>query len=421
VKTFPTILLLLLMTMLGACTASNSRQNIVQDPNDLLFDEFFWSGGDEPAALQTPDLFLLPEKYKQDLDKILASSETEYERYTKMRAWIYRRFRDFDFDVTETYTLSELSNNRKINCLSFSALFVAAARYVDVSADFQLVIAQPYWNKDGQSWINNQHINVIGNVQRPISASYLNRAIRQFASPTDFLVNRRGKLNSLLNDFLINQRYTIDVNPAVVSIRAKTRRIDEQQVLSLYYSNKSIEALLDDEIALAYSYTKQALHTDPDSVIAWNNLGVLYGRVNQPQLSIATYQRAIALDDEIFSAKSNLANSYRSIGKTSQARALEREVESFREQNPYYHSALADERISEGEYTRAIRHLRTALEQKHNEHYFYHQMAIANQHLGDMDAVEENLGRARRYARGSEKARFAGKLQALEAIAITSN
>jgi hypothetical protein len=48
-------------------------------------------------------------------------------------------------------------------------------------------------------------------------------------------------------------------------------------------------------------------------------------------------------------------------------------------------------------------------------------MAIANQYPGDMDAVEESLVRARRYARGSEKARFAGKFKALKKIAITSN
>lgn len=420
-KNFPTILLLLLATMLAACSTSGTRQTTVQDPSDLLLDNFFWAVGEEPAALDQPDLFLLPENYKRDLDAILARSETEYERYRNMRAWIYRRFRDFDFDVTETFTLSELSNNRKINCLSFSALFVAAARYVDVPADFQLVIAQPFWDKEGESWINNQHINVTGRVQRPISAAYLNRAIIAVGDPSLTLINLRGELDPLFDDLLVSQRYTADINPAIVSIRARTHRIDEQQVLSLYYSNKSIEALLDEDIALAYSYTKQALQTDPDSVIAWNNLGVLYGRVNQPQLSIATYQRAIFLDDEMYSAKSNLANSYRAIGETNQAVALEREVESFREQNPYYHSALADDRISEGDYTRAIRHLRRALEQKHNEHYFYHQLAIANQHLGNMDAVVENLGRARRYARGSEKARFSGKLRALEAIAITSN
>ena len=48
-------------------------------------------------------------------------------------------------------------------------------------------------------------------------------------------------------------------------------------------------------------------------------------------------------------------------------------------------------------------------------------MAIANQYLGDMAALEEGLARARRYARGSEKACFAGKLKTLETIAITSN
>jgi len=48
-------------------------------------------------------------------------------------------------------------------------------------------------------------------------------------------------------------------------------------------------------------------------------------------------------------------------------------------------------------------------------------MAIANQYLGDMAALEEGLARARRYARGSEKACFVGKLRALETRAITSN
>ena len=48
-------------------------------------------------------------------------------------------------------------------------------------------------------------------------------------------------------------------------------------------------------------------------------------------------------------------------------------------------------------------------------------MAIANQYLRDMGAVEESLARARRYARGSEKACFVGKLRALETRAITSN
>ena len=65
-----------------------------------------------------------------------------------------------------------------------------------------------------------------------------------------------------------------------------------------------------------------------------------------------------------------------------------------------------------------MNHLQEALAHKRNEHFFYHQLAIVNQQLGDSEAVIENLNRARRYARGSEKTRFAGKLKALEEIAV---
>jgi hypothetical protein len=41
---------LLLTKVLSACTISNTRQNIVQGPSYLLFDNLFWSGGDEPAS-----------------------------------------------------------------------------------------------------------------------------------------------------------------------------------------------------------------------------------------------------------------------------------------------------------------------------------------------------------------------------------
>jgi hypothetical protein len=63
-------------------------------------------------------------------------------------------------------------------------------------------------------------------------------------------------------------------------------------------------------------------------------------------------------------------------------------------------------------------HLQTAIAHKHNEQFFYHQLAIVNQQLGDREAVIENLIRARRYARGSEKARFSGKLKTLEEFAV---
>lgn len=419
---YPFIALLLASATitLSACSSLSSRhQHHIENPSDLLVDAYFVGALAELPSIEQPNLFELPASYRQDLDRIIASTDSEHERYKKMRAWIYRHFRDFDFDVTETYSLGQLNTNRKINCLSFSAMFVAAARYVDVPADFQLVLAPPYWDKNGDNWINNQHINVTGSVE--VGEDYINQSLNNI-NPADYLGLPSEYLWSPRHGSQLSGalRYTADINPAVLSINSGREKISDQQVISLFYSNKSIEALLDQELPLAYVYTKHALEADPDSSIAWNNLGVLYARVDRQDLSIAAYERAIALDDNMYSAKSNLANSFRSSGQQLQAELIEQEIESFRNQNPYYHSALAEDSIAAGELDDAMEHLQEAVAYKRNEHFFYHQLAIVNQQLGDREAVIENLDRARRYARGSEKARFAGKLKALEEIAVLS-
>ncbi|MBL4572633.1 MAG: hypothetical protein JKY86_06130 [Gammaproteobacteria bacterium] len=79
---------------------------------------------------------------------------------------------------------------------------------------------------------------------------------------------------------------------------------------------------------------------------------------------------------------------------------------------------MAESSIAAGDLDDALDHLQEAIVYKRNEHFFYHQLAIVNQQMGDGEAVIENLNRARRYARGSEKIRFAGKLKALEGIAV---
>lgn len=206
----------------------------------------------------------------------------------------------------------------------------------------------------------------------------------------------------------------IDINPAIVSVPMSKRIINEQQVLSLYYSNKSIEALLDEDVALAYAYTRQALLTDSSSTIAWNNLGVLYARIEALAYAKKAYEVAIMLHDATHSAKSNLARIYNRLGDIERAEQLEAEVSGYRDANPYYHQSLADIDLRSGEFAAAIAHLEDAVARKHNEQLFYHELAIAHQQLGNEQAVIDNLTKARRYARGQEKARFSGKLQAFQ-------
>jgi tetratricopeptide (TPR) repeat protein len=273
-----------------------------------------------------------------------------------------------------------------------------------VPAEFQLVFAPPYWDQVNNSWINNQHINVTGTIEVPVTA---------------YVPQRTGRLGDIPvrfgdGDFTGTYRYVADVNPAVVSMRTRRQIISEQEVISLFYSNKTIEHLLQSDLAAAYAYAKVALQTFPQSSLAWNNLGVLYSRVNQTELAEAAYQIAVSADDNAYSARSNLARLYRRIGQEESAKDLERQIANFRESNPYYHAALAEAEMEKGNLLGAQSLYREALQRKHNEQHFYHQLAIISQALGDDEEVKEHLRSARRYARGEERTRFANKLQALE-------
>ncbi|MBT8440001.1 MAG: hypothetical protein KJO91_09755, partial [Gammaproteobacteria bacterium] len=383
---------------------------------DLLQGDLFPEPQADFALDQAPDFLQLPLRYQKELNRSILPVADQAERFRRLRRWIYRKFEDYDFDITETYSLTQLNNSRKINCLSFSALFVAAARYVDVPADFQLVFAPPYWDRLNNSWINNQHINVTGYVDNSDSMDLSNRV---GSSVQSYYNLDPGELYvPPSSDAAGNEsfRYVVDINPAIVSVNIRRQIIDEQRVLSLFYSNKSVEKLLQGDLGAAYQYSRSAINADPDSSLAWNNLGVLYNRVDSIDLAIASFERSIELDDGALSAKSNLARLYSEQGLPDLAVALEEEVNSFRNQNPYYHAALAEESLTEGDLGAAKSRLESAIDRKHNEFYFYHQLAIVNQQLGDMDSVIENLQFARRHARGEDRTRFSGKLRQLEEL-----
>ncbi len=395
---------LMTLALCAALSACNIGPKLTVDLQSMLRDEYFPNIGSD-MQLESPDqLFQLSEQMKRQLDLQVMTEESEYERYKRLRTWAHRRFQDYEFTPLETVSLSEINSARKVNCLTFSALFVAAARYTDVDAEFQLVFAPPYWDRQNDSWINNQHINVAGKVDMPGITSIV--PISDF--PGEFPVQRSSGVS------LFSYRYVVDLNPEIRNLKVDSEIISEQQVISLFYSNKSVESLIEGDLASAYAHTKAALISDEYSPLAWNNLGVLYNRVQQPQLAKIAFTQAIRLDDNSYSARSNLARLYRSLGEDQLATGLERQITEFRDANPYYHAAMAEEELTKGNLNRARRFFEDAIQRKHNEQYFHHQLAIINQALGDRDAMLQNLRSARRYARGSEKTRFSNKLAALE-------
>lgn len=406
--------------VISACTVVDPAPTITQTQLDyLLRDELFPLDG-KRIEYAPEDFLQLPAEYRAELDRLVLPIEDEFERYRRLRSWMYQQFEEFEFDVSETYSISDLGANRKINCLSFSTMFVAAARYAQVDAKFQLVSAPPYWDSANSTWINNQHINVTGIIEiDPSTVGYgAPQSSISFFNSSLSVVNQLGGVTAgTAGQPSATRRYTMDISPAVISSQSRHDRLDDYQVLSLYYSNKAIQALLDDDLNLTYAYTREALRTDADSVVAWTNLGVVYSRKGQLRLAEEAYHNALLLDGDAHSAQSNLASIYRRQGRTEEAATLEASVAELKAQNPYYHQLLADTAMDAGDIEQAIGHLEDAVALKHNEFLFYHKLAIAHQRLGNAEQVMENLVKARRHSRGEDRSRFSGKLQALRDLA----
>jgi Tfp pilus assembly protein PilF len=394
-----------------SCTAvSGSSDKPVINFENYLFDGAF---GESLGGVEEPEYFLeLPVNYKAELDKLMLPLQSEFERYSALRAWAFEQIEDYRFDISETYSLGELNTNRRINCLSFSVMFVGAARYVGVPAEFQLVYAPPYWDVDNKTWINNQHIDVTGVIKLrlseadPFEYSKLGRVFFSNGLPYSYSTFARSH----------SFRYVVDINPAIVSMPLKRERLDERQILSLYFNNKGMESLLTGDLDMAYAYIKKALLTDSGSLPAWNNLGVLFSRIGELKYAENAFLKAIELDSDANSSRNNLVSIYRRQGEYNRADEMEELVAAFRDKNPYYHQSLAAQSLNDSNYEQAIVHLEDAVNLKHNELAFYHELAIAHQKLGHGDKVVQNLRRARRHARGIQKQRFSGKLTELQAL-----
>ena len=430
-RTLPVLgLLFLTGTLLCACQASHrsttssaslppagymtGAQAVAELLNDALFP------APSTAVNLEPDAFLeLSAAQREELDSRVLVLADEADRYAELRRWVFRRFAEYEFDVTETYSVGELATYRKINCLSFSALYMAAARYSNVPAYYQLIYSPPYWDSDSKTWIYNQHINVAGDVtmnDEQIRAA-LDDSRRAVAAAGYGAVPVRilHEDSSLVRGDKFH--YVVDISPAVIGLSLRRQVLNDQQVLSLYFSNKSMQSLLVQDLGAAYLYTREALLTDSGSSAAWNNLGVLYSRLGQLEFAAAAYEQAIYFNADAHSARSNLAVVYRRQGRNTEAQELEASVAEVVAQNPYYHQSLADQEISNGNYAAAITHLENAANLKPNEFLFYHELAIAHQQLGHAEAVIDNLTAARRYSRGAERTRFSGKLRALRTLA----
>jgi lipoprotein NlpI len=263
---------------------------------------------------------------------------------------------NFDYDPQVTLPADQAFERRVGNCLSFSAMFVAMARKAGMHTYFQEVEIPPTWSNVDDNLLVSKHVNAI--------------------------VYNKG------------HTFTVDISRRKTREIERTRRLSDEEARAQYFNNLGADALIAQDIALAYGYFRKALETQSDLPYVWSNIGVILRRNGQTEDAILAYNTALQLKPDQTVALNNLHVIYSEDGNLEAAEELAARVERNRRKNPYYIQYLAEVAIEEHRYAEAISFAKRAIRMDANEYRFYYTLAQAQYFNGKMNLAQASLEKA---------------------------
>jgi len=285
-------------------------------------------------------------------------------RFARMKRLVYAIIGDGNFELIyddKTRTAQETFRDARGNCLSFTNLFIAMARYLEIHAKYQEVDIPPDWSIVGESFLFSQHVNV-------------------------------------LVDLGVGLQRVVDFNMYDFQITYNRRVISDARARAHYFNNIGVDHMLKGDTTLAYANFRQALFEDDRFSPAWINMGVLHRRERHPNYAEAAYKQALDIYQFNLIAMSNLANLYDEEGKTELAEQYLARVKSHRMRNPYYRYQIANAAFIDGDYETAIKNLNYAIGKREDEDRFYFLLSLSYLMSGEKEEAQRWMKKAEEVA-----------------------
>lgn len=282
------------------------------------------------------------------------------------------------YDDSYTRTVAEAWRDRKANCLTLTAFYIAACRSVGMEANFGESLRVSLWRRVGNLIRNERHIVAVlptGNLGQALVADFLPEL-------------RRGTL--------------------------AIARVSPTRALALFYSNRAVELLEGGHATQALEAAKEAIAVDPRSGAGLNILGVVQRAQGQDAAAEASFRSALAVDPKDGAACGNLEALMEAEGRTSEAEAFRKLGLEVRKDDPYFNAFLAQEALGKDDFPEAASRIRRAIRLFPREPEFHLIQARVFLAEGKPKDAIRSLERARRWASPEEQARFDSKIALLE-------
>jgi len=381
---------------LSACATAPLLKSAIIPVNQ--FPEFINSDGSSitpdsiDGSMPDVDILALNDEIKAILDQSVLKIKDPGQRLNALLGIIMKKVKyDTADDKYGTKTAVETFESGTGNCLSYSNLFVAAARYAGLHSGFQDIPIPPNWIKNGEVLFITRHIGAFVDFYIPM----------QNALRIDFVDGKSVVVSDNKSSFLFA--------PSVADIMGSqinplsTRPMPDNRAFAQYYNNIGSQYMAEGITGDAYRYFVKAVKIDPDLEFAWSNLGVVYSRNNQIDAAEKAFSQALLVnrgrnDTSAMTIMSNMARFYAKNGRKEQAAFYKNEVLSFRMRNPYYYFSIGKIAYDDSRFEEAIGDFKEAIQKKEDEHLFYYALALAYTKLGDIKNAEKSFKKAKSYA-----------------------
>ncbi len=187
----------------------------------------------------------------------------------------------FHYAGRETLTAAEAFFRREGNCLSFTNLFVALARSLDLPVTTALVRRSRASEREGDLIVVNNH--VVATIDWNTRAEFFDFDRRRHEPPTQF------------------------------------RPLDDLWITALFLNNKGADELRAGHPDIAIRYFEDAVRLAPEFAAAWGNVGVARRRLGDIDGALQAYQRALAIEADNPTILNNLSSLYRALGRFQEA------------------------------------------------------------------------------------------------------
>lgn len=246
------------------------------------------------------------------------------------------------------------------NCLSLAILTKSLARLVDIKVDYELVNTPTIFQKENEIIINSKHIRTV--------------------------LNKKNNANTL---YLSRNKIRIDYFP--VAGTQILRKVNDDEFYSMYYNNKAVEYLINNDINNAYLYSMQSLKLNPINAEAVSMLGILHARLGYPEYAerIYLYGLSYSKDEEIL-----LKNYYTLLTKqkrVDEANIIYAKLEKYQTDNPFELIEIADKAYLANDYSKALRYYKKATKNASYLHEAYAGIARSYYHLGKSKAASNSM------------------------------